>query len=120
MELGFYAWFWGNSGSTNAPSGYAYFIGDKYYTTQPVATRQMNAWGLSDMHGSVWEWCQDWYGPYPGGAVTDPQGATNGIARVIRGGNWNGGAALCRSANRSSAFPEGASSGIGFRAVLAQ
>ena len=118
-ELGFYAWYWDNSGSTNAPSGFAYYIDGAYYVTHPVGTRQMNRWGLSDMHGSVWEWCHDWYGTYPGGSVTDPQGATNGIARVIRGGNWNGGTALCRSANRSAGFPESASSGIGFRAVLA-
>ncbi len=119
-ELGFYAWYWDNSGSTNVPSGFAYYINGTYYVTHPVGTRQMNRWGLSDMHGSVWEWCLDWHGPYPGGSVTDPQGATIGTARVIRGGNWNGGLALCRSANRSAAFPGGASSGIGFRAVLAQ
>jgi len=119
-ELGFYAWFWDNSGSTNQPPGYSYFIGGKHYTTQPVGTRQMNRWGLSDMHGSVWEWCLDWYGSYPGGTVTNYLGATNGTFRVIRGGSWNGGPASCRSANRSAAFPDGRSSGVGFRAILAK
>ncbi|HOW77574.1 MAG TPA: right-handed parallel beta-helix repeat-containing protein [Candidatus Paceibacterota bacterium] len=88
-ELGYYAWFWDNSGSTNMPPGYSYYMGGKYYTTQPVGTHQMNRWGLSDMHGSVWEWCLDWYGTYPGGTVTNYLGAPNGTSRVIRGGSWN-------------------------------
>lgn len=119
-ELGYYAWFWDNSGSTNMPPGYSYYMGGKYYTTQPVGTHQMNRWGLSDMHGSVWEWCLDWYGTYPGGTVTNYLGAPNGTSRVIRGGSWNGGPSSCRSANRSAAFPDGRSSGVGFRAVLAK
>ena len=118
-ELGYYAWFWDNSGSTNPPPDYSYLIEGKYYTTQPVGTRQMNRWGLSDLHGSVWEWCLDWYGTYPGGTVTNYTGVTNGTSRVIRGGSWNGGAGSCRSANRSAAFPDGRSSGVGFRAILA-
>lgn len=118
--LGFYAWCWDNSGSTNPPPGYSYVIEGKYYATQPVGTRQMNRWGLRDMHGSVWEWCLDWYGSYPGGAVTDYLGATEGTSRVIRGGSWNGGPGTCRSANRGAAFPDGRSSGVGFRVVLAR
>lgn len=119
-ELGYYAWFWDNSGSTNKPPGYSYFIGGEYYVTHPVGTRQMNRWGLGDMHGSVWEWCLDWYGTYPGGTVTNYCGVTNGTSRIIRGGSWNAGPGSCRSANRSAAFPDGRSSGVGFRAILAK
>jgi formylglycine-generating enzyme required for sulfatase activity len=119
-ELGFYAWYWDNSGSTNSPPGYAYVIGDLYYTTQPVGTRQVNPWGLYDMHGSIWEWCLDWYGAYQGGNVVDPAGPPTGDARIIRGGSWDSGSASCRSANRSAGYPQVRSSGLGFRAVLAQ
>ena len=66
-----------------------------------------NPWGLHDLHGNVWEWCQDWWSDtYPGGMVVDPQGPTTGSARVIRGGGsgalarWYGYAGDCRSASR--------------------
>ncbi|MBR4675769.1 MAG: formylglycine-generating enzyme family protein [Victivallales bacterium] len=58
-----------------------------------------NTWGLYDMHGNVFEWCLDWWGDYPTNAVTDPQGPSSGVNRMIRGGEWCS-YVLCRSAYR--------------------
>ena len=84
-------------------------------TTHAVGTMRANAWGLHDMHGNVWEWCLDWYGPYLGGRVTDPKGVPLGSNRVIRGGCWSIGAYGARSANRNFNVPGNRYDGIGFR-----
>ena len=83
----------------------------------PVGSFPPNAWGLYDMHGNLWEWCQDWYGDYPSGDVTDPVGPDSGSARVYRGGSWRNGAGDCRSANRSGYSPDGRGGILGFRLV---
>jgi formylglycine-generating enzyme required for sulfatase activity len=76
-----------------------------------------NPWGLYDMHGNVWEWCQDWYEEnYPSGHVTDPEGPTSGAERVLRGGGWYGDVGFCRSADRRKLAPGLRKDvGIGFR-----
>ena len=84
----------------------------------PVKTFAPNAWGLYDMHGNAYQWCSDWYGPYPDGAVTDPQGPGHGADRVIRGGKYGSNPKYIRSAARYSYNPNNSSVTFGFRIVM--
>ena len=87
-------------------------------TTHPVAGKQPNAWGLYDMHGNVWEWCQDCYGSYPTSAVTDPTGPSSESSRVVRGGGWDHYARYCRSAFRRNRWLSERLNNGGFRLVV--
>ncbi len=87
--------------------------------TTAVGSYQPNLWGLYDMIANVLEWCQDWYGEYPAGSVTDPQGPVSGSYRVVRGGYWGTYAAYCRSAYRPTNSPDNRFDSVGFRVVLA-
>jgi formylglycine-generating enzyme required for sulfatase activity len=129
-DLGNYAWFGNNSGSKELdsaalwarlkdnPQEYLDTLLSAGCATHPVGEKKANAWGLYDMNGNVWEWCSDWYGDYPNGAVSDPVGPREGSLRVPRGGGWRYEAARCRSASRGGFYPSGRPDCIGFRVAL--
>jgi formylglycine-generating enzyme required for sulfatase activity len=123
-RAGEYAWYWNNANRE----------------THPVGEKQPNPWGLHDMHGSVWEWTQDWYGEGyyvssitsspglivkpkeilsgPKIVIIDPKGPAEGTTRVLRGGSWGNDLRYLRSAQRNAYPPDYRHANTGFRLVV--
>jgi formylglycine-generating enzyme required for sulfatase activity len=97
----------------------------------PVGSYPPNPWGLYDLHGNLWEWCEDWFADYPAGPARDPKGPAREFARpvwdarggdwvfkrVIRGGSWYFNADSCRCALRYTHAPADKGFSLGFRLV---
>ena len=95
---------------------YAWYDRNSRNKLHEVATKKPNPWGLFDMHGNVWEWCEDWYEGSLSGE-NDPKGPSAGSIRVIRGGVWSGYVSGCRSARRHGLGPVWRDCLFGFRIV---
>jgi formylglycine-generating enzyme required for sulfatase activity len=113
--------FFGNNITTdqvNYHGDHPYTDGEKgEYREETVDVKELpcNDWGLYQMHGNVWEWCQDWFGEYSDEVAIDPVGASEGRFRVCRGGSWFGHGRHCRSAHRFRGPPGNRIDGLGFR-----
>ncbi len=112
--------YWGDDAGETDIGNYAWYQPNSGDTTHPVGEKMPNAWGLYDMGGNVNEWCQDFYGDYPAGPVTDPQGAAASEFRVIRGGGYDAGTAGCRAASRGMFNPISSYDAIGVRLLRTQ
>jgi formylglycine-generating enzyme required for sulfatase activity len=112
-----------------AGSQTAYCFGDDdtelgaYARYQSVGVRtagrlRPNAFGLYDIHGNAWQWCEDWYGPYQAMPQGDPTGPAAGTAKVIRGGSFRDSAQSLRSAKRAIETPDTERCDLGFRVIM--
>lgn len=99
---------------------YAWYGENSSLELHPVGGKLPNAWGLHDMHGNVWEWCEDSKRPYRKEKAVDPIGADTIESRAIRGGCWGNSARRVRCACRYQVSPRSSDRHLGFRLVRDQ
>jgi formylglycine-generating enzyme required for sulfatase activity len=110
------SWSFGNSDTII--NDYAWSNNNSKGKTHPVGQLKPNPFSLHDMHGNVWEWCQDWLGSYVPSEGIDPAGSPKGSHRVNRGGSWDRHAADCRPWYRYGDVPTLRGPYIGFRLAM--
>ena len=126
----YYCYPWGDSIDGSMAnylfSGDPYETGTHPFTTPvgyydggqvPAGVDMANGYGLYDVAGNLWEWCNDWLGDYSDSPQTNPTGPTTGEVRVLRGGYWNGMEKSCRVDVRSNDDPDYCTKYNGFRVV---
>ncbi|MFH1738855.1 MAG: SUMF1/EgtB/PvdO family nonheme iron enzyme [bacterium] len=117
-EVEAYAWYSDNSSREMRPEDAEHSrVMGRRKRTNPVGQKRPNAWGLHDMSGNVWEWCQDRYTLYSDKVQIDPKGPDSGLERALRGGSWFNLPILLRSAKRFKGKPDTHQSIIGFRPI---
>jgi formylglycine-generating enzyme required for sulfatase activity len=96
---------------------YAWYQGNSADHPHPVGEKKPNEWHLYDMHGNVFQWCEDYYGPYKGLEAKDPLQSRKDPEgrRVLRGGSAVGRPQSCRAAYRMRNAPDNRHGAVGFR-----
>lgn len=105
-------------GDSSYADNYAWFEGNSDGSTHVVGYKTPNVLGIYDMLGNVGEWCQDKFGKYANGSVTNPKGPSSGYDYVVRGGSWASTSENCRVSSRSGVDSSIRTDAIGFRLVM--